>query len=314
LSPTFNPYAKYKYAKLQRLSDKFGMQFAYGHREILLEYSKVDQSSLLMGILQHGVGPAFTLFSDWPTPRYMGLKRSNLWVYSRKVAEELAVEGATNVSAIGSPWIYSKILRNYEKKALPSKPKFLVFPRHYTATFPSKNSKDDIHEKIRFWKLISGGEELEICLYWIDFLNPIWQSAAREEEVALVCAGISGSTPAWAQTGLRIAFYDNLRIIIDSATHCIFESFTSALLYANDLGRDLGIYQTPSSIREIDSDASFQRENLWLLRNFPKIFDSLENGNCLDATTHELLGYDDLLSPQDLANVLRYREGVIPNI
>jgi hypothetical protein len=310
----YNQYTKQKNANLQRLTEKFGIQFSYGHREILLEYSKLDPTSLLTGILQHGVGPSFTLYSDWPTPRSMRLIRSELWVYSKKVAEELRSIGVPRVTAIGSPWLYSKILDQYKKNDQPSRPKFLVFPRHYTATFTSKISASDIREKISYWRTISGNEELHICLYWIDFLNPVWQFVAREEGVSLVCAGISGSSPVWAQTDLRIDFYKNLRKILDSSTHCIFESFTSAIFYANDLGKDIGIFQVPSSIREINTEKSFQMEQSWLLKNFPKIFGSFGFGKSLDSSTQELLGYDDLLSSENLARILHYRVGVIPKV
>ena len=308
-----NQYTKYKESDIRRLTEKFQTQFAYGHREILLNYSKLNSASLLIGIVQHGVGPAFTLYSDWPTPRYRGLKRSNLWVYSKKAAAELASAGVKNVSAIGSPWLYSKILNGYAVRENPPKTKFLIFPRHYNFSHLSKITPADILEKIQHWKSIAGSEELEICLYWIEFFDPAWQRIAREEDVTLVCAGIPQTTPFWSQADSRVNFYVNLRQIIDSATHCIFESFTSAIFYANDLGKNVGIFQTRSSLEEVNSTAIFLRENEWLIRNAPEIFNSCESSSSLDSMAHELLGYDELLSPEILASVLRFQIGVIPN-
>jgi len=307
-----NQYAKISDFSRQQLIRKFSMQFVYGHREVLLNYSKVDLSSLLIGVLQHGVGPTFTLYSEWPTPRYRGLGRSNLWVYSKKAVIDLASEGVKNVSAIGSPWLYSKILHGYSARKSSQKMKFLVFPRHYSFSYLSKITPLDILEKIHYWKSIAGSEQLEICLYWSEFLDPVWQQVAREEGVSLVCAGITQTTPVWSLADSRIDFYVNLRNIIDSATHCIFESFTSAIFYACDLKKNVGIFQNSSSLEEVDRSSAFQQEDQWLFKNVPKIFNSCESSSDLDAITFELLGYDELLSPEILSNILKYQSGIIP--
>ena len=308
-----NQYSKFKDFNRLQLIKKFEMQFAYGHREILLNYSKLDTTCLLLGIIQHGVGPASTLYSDWPTPRLRSLRRSNLWVYSKVAATQLVAEGAKNVSAIGSPWLYSKILDQYQGNIQPSKQKFLVFPRHYSFSYLSKVTRADLLEKIRHWKSIAGSQNLEICLYWSEFIDLKWQQIAREEGVTLVCAGLSQSAPIWSQTPSRIDFYANLRQIMDSATHCIFESFTSAIFYANDLGKKVGIFQAQSSLGEIAREFEFQREHEWLLKNVPGIFNSFESNSALDAITREFLGYEELLSPEKLSITLRYQKGVIPN-
>jgi hypothetical protein len=312
LKIAMNQIMNFREFNRQQLIRRFSMQFSYGHREILLNYARLDTSSLLIGVVQHGVGPTFCLYSDWPTPRYRVLKRSNLWVYSKKAADELQNEGLRNVFAIGSPWLYSKILNGYAAKTNPTKTKFLVFPRHYSFSYLSKVASTSILEKIRFWKSIAGSEELEICLYWSDFLNPEWQRIAREEGVVLVCAGISQTMPLWSHSESRIDYYLNLRQIMDSSTHCIFEAFSSAMFYACDLGKNVGIFQTHSSLNEVNRELAFQKENVWLLRNVPEIFNTFEQSPALESITHELLGYDDLLSSERLADILRYQSGIIP--
>lgn len=307
-----NQYAKIRDFSKQQLISKFAIQFSYGHREILLNYSKLDPSSLLIGILQHGVGPTFTLKSNWPTPRYRSMKRSNFWVYSKKAAVELVAEGARNVSPIGSPWLYSKILHDYSGKVIPPKTKFIAFPRHYSFSYLSKVTPVDILEKIQYWKSIAGSEELEICLYWSEFLNPDWQQVAREEGVALVCAGIGQTAPLWSLSESRTDFYVNLRRIIDSATHCIFESFTSAIFYACDLGKNVGIFPTEAEGKFLDENPLFQEEYVWLLKNLPEIFNTCGASSTLNEITYELLGYEEMLSPHNLSRALSYKTGVVP--
>jgi hypothetical protein len=307
-----NAIGRYKRIQRELLVDKFRIQFSYGQREILLKYANLDESSLLIGVLQHGVGPTFTFSSDWPTPRTKNIKRSRLWVNSKQSATELIADGATNVFPIGSPWLYSKLVDKYENSTNTSQLKFLVFPRHYNFTNKGKTSAQDILGSIKIWKSIAGSADLEICLYWTEFFDDIWQKIAREEEVPLVCAGIPNTDPLWHPTTQRINFYKNLRKIIESSTHCIFEGFTSAIFYANDLGKKVGIYQTKSELELLNREPFYQKENLWLKHNVPRIFNTCENDDSLSAITHELLGYDALLNSDELARVLRFRKGVIP--
>ena len=145
---------KYKNVRSDSLINKFGTQFAYGHREILLKYAGLDSSLLLTGILQHGVGPAFTIYSDWPTPRVKFISRSPFWVYSRVAATELASIGAKKVQAIGSPWLYAKqselmaIQHNVQNSI------YLIFPRHFSDALLDDITPEGIRRKIRFWKSI----------------------------------------------------------------------------------------------------------------------------------------------------------------
>jgi len=293
-------------AHRENLIKKFEVQFVYGHREILTQYTGIDSRALLLGILQHGVGPTFTLYSDSPTPRYRG-SRSTHWVYNSESMKNFKAMGEKNVFAIGAPWLYSKINDSYIVKELPVKDKYLVFPKHYSFTYLSQVKTDDIREKIQNWKSISGSNELVICLYWSEFLDVKWQSIALEEGVQLVCAGVPISTPSWSMPQSRLDFYRNLRTIIESASHCIFESFTSAIFYASDLGRNVGIFQTPSTIIEINREQSFIQENKWLLANVPRIFGECQDNNVLREISQILLGYQDLKSPEDLRAILKHK-------
>ncbi len=308
----------FKDTRRKQLIESFKVQFVYGHREILLKYSGIDETALLTGILQHGVGPTFTLNSDWPTPRVNLLKRSPLWVYSRVAAKELSSEGVRNVKAIGSPWLYSKILDSFEVLDSPSKHKYLVFPEHFP-TSANHNSTEVTRTKIRTWKSIAGQADLEICLFWSEFTDPIWKRVAHQEEVSLKCAGYPNSPRAdiqiWSNSDERIDYYKNLRNMISSATHCIFEAFTSAIFYASDLGKDIGFFPETSRIKvEPIYRTGHNRELLWLEYNVPEIFRNFERNGKLSEITKELLGYDDLLSPRELTEVLSFRGGVFSDL
>jgi hypothetical protein len=289
------------------------MQFVYGHREILLDFAKLDRTSLILGNIQHGVGPLFTLYSEYPTPRLRNLQRSPLWVYNQNLADGLKRMGLKKVHAIGSPWLYSKLQSESGQSTPTSKPKYVVFPRHYSFSYLSQVTASDIKEKIKSWRTIAGSDELEICLYWSEFIDLRWHQVAREEGVNLVCAGVSSTTPVWSQSSSRLHFYQNLRGIIDSSTHCIFESFTSAMFYANDLGKNVGLFDSISANLEREREKIFQEENRWLKSNIPGIFGTCEQNLILDSITHEFLGYDELLKPEVLAMKLSVKRNFFTN-
>ena len=302
---------KHRHSSTELLIRKFGTQFAYGHREILFKHAGISNSAILTGILQHGVGPTFTLSSDWPTPRNKMLSRAPLWLYSREAANEIRNLGVKNVKAIGSPWLYSKMREQRESLQIPKRSKYMVFPRHYADSFLADNNITEIQEKIKFWRIIAGTSDMEVCLYWTEFTDKNWQEAARRENVILRCAGVPSSSPVWSQSLSRVDFYKNLREIISSSTHCIFESFTSAVFYANDLGKPVGIFTPFTEKREVTRKKIFQDEYSWLSRNLPGIFETCELNSTLDSITQELLGYQDLLEPEDLKNTLKFREQVL---
>lgn len=294
------------------------MQFVYGHREILLKYSNLDETSLLTGVIQHGVGPAFTLSSDWPTPRVNFIGRAPLWVYSRVAAKELSSQGVRNVTAIGSPWLYSKILDSYNISLEKNRLKYLVFPNHEPLS-AAWNTLENTYSKIQYWRSLTGSADLEICLYWSEFIDPIWQTVARQENISLKCAGRPNSSLAsshgWSQSDARVHYYRNLREIIASVTHCIFESFTSAIFYASDLGKSIGFFPTDLTVEKTSRSQYLerkQREQLWLTKNIPEILNTCEESSTLAAISYELLGYDDLLSSIRLSEVLTYQLGIIP--
>jgi hypothetical protein len=128
----------------------------------------------------------------------------------------------------------------------------------------------------------------------------------------LKCAGVGATSPAWSQSRSRVDYYKNLSDIISSSTHCIFESFTSAIFYACDLGKNVGIFPTETESKFLNQNSLFQEEYVWLLKNLPEIFNTCEASSTLSEITYELLGYEEILSPQNLSHTLSYQTGIVP--
>ena len=295
----------------QTLIRRFGIQFNYGHREILLKAAGLPEDSLLMGIVQHGVGPTFTLHSDWPTPRFNSLSRTPLWVYSKENEVELRNLGVRNVKAIGAPWLYSikqNIQCNPSLINVPSIGKYsLVFPSHTNFAYLESSSEEDIVSRIRSWKKIAKGDQIMICLYWVEFLDQRWHNAAESEDVKLTCVGIGATDPLWSKSTSRLDFYKNLHSILSNATYCIFEGFTSALFYTSLLRIPFGIFSTGFENRKIAASSLFLQERSWLLANAVSHFENIAIDEGFSELSMNLLGVDQLRSPDELLSILEWR-------
>ena len=299
-------------AKLeQSLIRRFGIQFNYGHREIILKAAELPENTLLMGIVQHGVGPTFTLHSDWPTPRFNSLSRTPLWVYSKEHEVELRNLGVKNVKAIGAPWLYSIKQNIHSNSSLVITPSIgeycLIFPSHTNFAYLENTSEEDIVSRIRSWKKIAKGDKIIICLYWVEFLDQRWHNAAESEDVKLTCVGIGATDPLWSKSTSRIDFYKNLHSILSNASYCIFEGFTSALFYASSLRIPFGIFPTGFENRKIAASSFFLQERSWLLANAVSHFENIASDKGFNELSMNLLGVDQLRSPDELTSILEWR-------
>ena len=296
-------------AKLeQSLIRRFGIQFNYGHREIILKAAELSENTLLMGIVQHGVGPTFTLYSDWPTPRFNTLNRTPLWVYSKENEVELRNLGVKDVKAIGSPWLYSINQNSHSLLPKTSKGEYcLVFPSHTNFAYLEITSEEGIVSRIESWKKIAKNDKIMICLYWVEFLDQRWHRAAELADVKLTCVGIGATDPLWSKSESRLDFYKNLYSLLLNASYCLFEGFTSAIFYASSLGVPFGIFATGFEDRKIAASSQFAQERTWLLANAGSYFDKITNDKIFTEKSLALLGIDQLRSPDELKSILEWR-------
>ncbi len=300
------PLSRVVHARDTALVRRFGMQFAYGNREIYLKESELPLDSLFLGIVQHGVGPAFVQDHDWPTPRDFSLKRTPLWVYSRLNVSDLRNSGVKDVRAIGSPWCYAFKQFNFSSTKI-QKEYCLAFASHTRFDVLEPSSTLELIEKIRFWKKLAGGQRLAICLYWVDFLDKNWQKAARVEDVELLCAGVDLTDPTWSLSPARTEFYKNLHSILKSAEFCIFEGFTSAIFYAASLDIPFGIFISDfESKRILARSSDFSPPSIWLEKYARKNLNNFHTGSEFKNLAMDLLGFENLLSKDQLQSSLEW--------
>ena len=300
--------------KWLRHIDKFSIQFAYGQREILLDYAGINRLNILTGILQHGVSQT-GLTAEWPftqinrAPRLNLFHRAPVWVYSENTKRHLKSNGIRNVEAIGAPWIYlpHSELANRITSGNSSHPSYLVFPAHFNQDNRVDFTLEEVRRKILFWRSISGGNALTICLYWTEYLSPVWQQVCQEEGIKLVTAGLGFTTPAWSPHLFRVEFLHNLSKILQSNTHCIFEKESSGLYYAISLGLSVAYFPETRSFEETDESECHEI----LINRFPEILNDFVDAEVLKERSDICLGQESFRTPTELKSILQYEQAPI---
>ena len=296
-------------AKSLRNIEVFRTQFAYGHREILLDFMGLDHSNLFLGVLQHGFAPTFEPWDAF-TPRTKGIfQRSSLWVFSQERAQGLAKLGYRNVSAIGAPWLYLP-----KEQSTTSRPQlaeqFIVFPNH-TDLRILPPSESEIRDKVRFWKNVAGESPLTICLYWSDFLEYSWKKVAHEEGVSITLAGLGGLDPAWLPHSSRLNYLHNLRRLLSNHTHAIFETFTSAIFYAAIEGLDIACFPETLTDREKQS-ITFLEGDPWIKKEMPTIYSNFDSSQNLESCWNRMMGVGSKQTPEGLRTQLEIEPNCVP--
>ncbi len=292
---------------LQKI-ETFKVQFAYGQREILVNYAGLDKSALLMGVIQHGIS-YIDDSAEAITPRLKNFKRSPLWVYSEKREKSLSIRGHKNVKAIGAPWLYLPPISN-SSKVQQNTDRYIVFPIHTSLSTNLAPDETEIRKKIIFWKKIATDSPLTICLFWSDFLELSWRRIAEDEGVSVTVVGVGETIPQyWSPHSARVNFLANLRLILSQNTHAIFETFTSAIFYAISTGLKIGYF--PQTQLEIESKSHSQAD-FWISQNMPRVSGQFADALQYNDLTNGILGVESLRSPQELQDLLTWEVGVVP--
>lgn len=300
-------------------SEYFDEQFMYGHREILLASAinsnpNLDKSSLLIGGILHGW--AFDP-SVWRV-RKSNLQRAPRFVWHRKFEEKLPT--STGNVAIGAPWLYllrqlgivkhSKVfLEGREQKEV------LVFPGHnllYT-------SKDIFHQVSKYREII-GSRTATVCLYWLDFLDPLTYRTFVDAGFNVVCIGYTPRGKfGYSSKGGRVTFLPRLLELFVSHELVLADELGSGVIYAASLGKNIELCPDSHS-----SDIQFQLSSImgkgegfyltadeWLENHDPDLWKSGKSSAKLIEIAWEELGETSLLSDEELAS-LPWSESEIP--
>lgn len=297
----------------------YSNQFYYGHREILFDYADIDvERFYIQGIVQHGVGPSSLLVEEVHTPRKSLWRRSPYYCFSDSIRKDL-VKFKSDVRAIGAPWIYlqegkseAAQVQQSRSSKLDSGSTVLFFPQKYTHLIPTSYDYDYLLRKMQRYRSMHARDNLVVCLFWGDYLSQEWIRVAKKLDFKIVTAGISQTIPHWSLVKERTNFLYRLKSLIKTADLCLFEGFTSAIFYSIDVG--VPIYMPFTEEYQSFKTKWLPLELSWLQKYVKEIFVRPQVAEKYQPLIQDLLGYENLRSPEELRGLLELGESELKTL
>ena len=298
--------------------EMFSDQFVYGHREILLKYAGLDYSNQIIGVIQHGMN--YSVQWNYQTPRFIGGKKTKLYVFSRRDQEIAESLGHKHVHAIGAPWLY--LMNSLESsKTFPpeGEESVLIMPYHSQSAVPDVSSLNTKLARAKAFRDVIGSMRSTVCLHPVDFLDPNARTAFQEYGFTVTCIGSTAGL-AWSPSGGRVTALASLHSLMSRHTHYLTDSVGTSLFYAANMGMKIGIFPKIRDLIELSQIVSSTYTDK-IDRNLNYDFIHEYFGNAKDTfapslefiqITNQILGTDSLLDPKALKEVLDYRPGIYP--
>jgi len=218
-------------------------QFNYGHREVLIAANGLPKSTLFLASIIHGWGFETNPFGMTKI-RARNFQCYPVYAWSHRSANTIRSNTGLEVSVIGSPWshLLQSLGINSEEKvhATPTSRRVLYFAPHSMPGGTTRHT--DMEFDVIFKK--SSADEMTVCLFWLDFIDPEIRKHYSNYNVKIECVGFRGSsgfeTP-WAPIGGRVSFLPKLFELISSHDLIIVDSVSTPFWYALSLGKNVMI-------------------------------------------------------------------------
>jgi hypothetical protein len=256
---------------------EFAEQFLYGHREALCTYAELPNSAMIRGSIEHG----WTSFPPiYGIPKFTGGKYLHLLWSSDRLPDDFIRK--PNLIATGAPFLYA-----YEevKGLLPysadlnreHSERTLFFPGHGTEV-----NTPHIESQINAVKKMVDPKKTTVCLFWTEFVNPIFRKKFIESGFRITNAGFSGiqehiglgisaKKHAGGTTGGRHLYLLNLILLINAHKNVIVGDVGTSAFYTafmnknlelmpeyldmpmefNSLNKVLKTYQEPGEVQQV---------------------------------------------------------------
>jgi hypothetical protein len=309
--------AQLQLADKSLLMQMYPEQFAYGHREILLDECGLDYSTQLIGNLQHGFWDIDNF--DFRSPRYLYGRNTKTWVFSRDLEDKARRSGLKGVYAIGAPWLYLKRRKELEGTYGDlTKKRILVMPGHSQTNFYDRSTLSLTIKRAQLFREVIGSSDATVCLHPIDFLNTDTRNSFADQGFHVTCLGISNSIPPWSPAANRIKFLDNLYGLMSTHSHFVTDDVGTSLFYALNVGLDVAVYPeirhlldtTAINSGEIDNQEYLTWSEKYLEQNFSEIVDRFGATEQLRDFADSCLGLDCIKEKDELIEILDFRRNV----
>lgn len=241
-----------------------GNQYWYGHLEILASQLNLKGTRLLKGPLQHGWTYSSLSISNVRNHFGQALPKH---VWSERIyADASKHRGLLDFKPIliGAPWCYFLSANGFKKTTLGLRKTDEFNDEGGITTYFPSHSILDFH--LSREALIEGieevpGENVEVCLGWIDFLDPIKRNIFVSRGMKVICMGYrgnAGNEAPMARVGGRVEFLSRLLTQMEKSEILVFDEMSSAFWYGLSLGKKVvlrdksAIYQEYSRRSGVD--------------------------------------------------------------
>ena len=224
---------------------QLGEQFNYGHREVLLAANELDPTALIRARIPHGWGQGISE-EESPYIRDKLFRQIPILSWSTRGSQDLRGKGHSKVHTVGSPWAhllkaagvnprnhFAQTLKHTNQKTNS----LLFFPSHSIpggAAFHT-TEVDKLAE-------IANVKQVTICLFWLDYINPLIRKYYEHFGYQITCAGYKGSagfdTP-WAPIGGRVLFLPTLLDLFESHDVVAFDLVSTSFWYAVSMNKNI---------------------------------------------------------------------------
>ena len=239
---------------------EFSEQFLYGHREILVDYAKLEANSMIKGSIEHGwaldSGRGIRKLSGG---RYLYLSWSSARVSRSGVSENTTV-------AIGAPFIYAfdkvdEQIKEFLKKYPVDPSRILFFPVH-----GNEFSQQNPESQIALFKEKYDPRNATVSLYWVEYINPVIYSLYKQEGFTIVCSGFSGQMEhtglgysarrlAASPIGGRPSFILNTIAMLATYSKVVFGGLGTGVFYAGYMRKDIEMLHKYLTTTFLDMDS-----------------------------------------------------------
>ena len=236
-------------------------QFAYGHREIYLDYLGFMPDSLILAEVQHGWAQNLLnihQFVSGSRAKKRNFRNYPLLVWSEEIASELHMAGMKDVFPIKSPW--SLIVEDREKQSKDLRATAVLEQAHSALYFPSHSYPgfdiDLNREKERQIFNEEGFKKITTCLYWLDFIDPSTRRYFAEFS-QVECLGFRASSAQeepWHDNGGRVNFLFELYDLISAHEYVFCDEISTACMAALTLNKKVILLKELTEFRNFTRD------------------------------------------------------------
>jgi hypothetical protein len=286
----------------------FHHQFGFGMREILLEFMRLPDDFIFLGVMQHGANLPGSDY-PWKSPRYPYFKKTKSWVWSERELKIAHAQGVKNATAIGAPWLYM----NQSKIPILPKKDTLIMPSHQNTGFQKHSSYAEKRKFVNYFSLKSNPDTSTVCLHYLDFLDTEFRNLFMEKGYEITCAGIPGyeNETGFSAAGDRSNFLYNLRALMESHETLLTDSVGTHVYYAIERGMKIGIFYEANEFRPSQTNHGFGDFQAIERRKIESSFRGALNTvsppvNYLPEV-NEMLGVNDMLSKNQLLDVMDFK-------